>query len=306
MKKLMISFFLIPLNLLASRAQEGGYDEFIRLADSLFGKHDYSNSAQNYSNAFKSNNWLGRVEHRYKAAQAWAKANNADSAFSQLTRIVNVAKFNDVKKLESDSNLTSLHTDKRWQLLIQSTQNNVKNIDVDLKNELEAIYQEDQKYRLKMDTILKEKGHGSKEEDELWQVIGNKDVENCKKVTKILDEHGWLGKDKVGEVGNMTLFLVIQHADLKVQEKYLPMLKDAVKAGNADPGHLAYLEDRIAVRNGKNQIYGTQVKTPEKGKATVYPIEDEAHVDERRRKMGLQPLADYLKYFGIDYKGVAQ
>jgi hypothetical protein len=32
------------------------------------------------------------------------------------------------------------------------------------------------------------------------------------------------------------------------------------------------------------------------------PIEDESNVDERRAKMGLGPLADYLKRFGIEYR----
>src|ERR1700690_3243679 len=33
-------------------------------------------------------------------------------------------------------------------------------------------------------------------------------------VTEIIDKNGWLGVDIVGYLGNATLFLVIQHADL--------------------------------------------------------------------------------------------
>jgi hypothetical protein len=33
-----------------------------------------------------------------------------------------------------------------------------------------------------------------------------------------------------------------------------------------------------------------------------FPIADEAHVDERRASMGLEPLADYAKNFGLDYQ----
>ena len=33
---------------------------------------------------------------------------------------------------------------------------------------------------------------------------------------------------------------------------------------------------------------------------TLWPIEDEEHVDERRAEVGLEPLAEYLKRFGIE------
>ena len=33
-----------------------------------------------------------------------------------------------------------------------------------------------------------------------------------------------------------------------------------------------------------------------------FPIEDKAHVDERRAKMGLGTLAEYAQIFGLDYK----
>ena len=64
-----------------------------------------------------------------------------------------------------------------------------------------------------------------------------KDSINLIKVMKILDERGWLGKNVVGTQGNQTLFLVIQHADLEYQQKYLPMMREAVKDGNANPAN---------------------------------------------------------------------
>lgn len=73
-----------------------------------------------------------------------------------------------------------------------------------------------------------------------------------------LDERGWLGPDVIGQTGNSTLFLVIQHADLVTQEKYLPMMREAVTKGNAKGSSLALLEDRVLIRNGKQQRYGSQ------------------------------------------------
>ena len=84
--------------------------------------------------------------------------------------------------------------------------------------------------------------------------------ENLEIVKEILDQHGWLGKDIVGHYGNRALFLSIQHSDLETQITYLPMMREAVKNGNAEPANLALLEDRVAVRQGRKQIYGTQLE----------------------------------------------
>jgi hypothetical protein len=93
---------------------------------------------------------------------------------------------------------------------------------------------------------------------------------------------------------------VIQHADLRTQEIYLPVLKEAVKRNAAKPGHLALLEDRVAMRKGLKQIYGSQIGTDEKtGKYYVYPIENPHQVDERRATVGLGPLSEYLKNWKI-------
>ncbi|HKC85737.1 MAG TPA: DUF6624 domain-containing protein, partial [Blastocatellia bacterium] len=59
----------------------------------------------------------------------------------------------------------------------------------------------------------------------------------------------------------------------------------------------------ILTREGKKQIYGTQLRLNQKTQVMeLYPIEDEENVDARRAKVGLAPLAQYLKKaFGIDY-----
>jgi len=55
------------------------------------------------------------------------------------------------------------------------------------------------------------------------------------------------------------------------------------------------------MRQGKNQLYGSQVVYSKTGEQMFYPIEDEKNVNIRRAKMGLQPLEEYAKLFGITY-----
>jgi len=135
----------------------------------------------------------------------------------------------------------------------------------------------------------------------LWSKIDKQDAANLIKVKEIIDKYGWLGADVIGEQGNATLFLVIQHSDIKTQEKYLPMMKEAVKNKKASASELALLIDRIEVRNGRPQIYGSQISEKD-GKYTIDPIVDEINVNKRRAEVGLEPLEEYVKYWDIKYK----
>ena len=78
-------------------------------------------------------------------------------------------------------------------------------------------------------------------------------------------------------------------------------MRAAVKKGNARAQELALLEDRVLTNQGKKQIYGSQVKIDSTGKYLFFPIADEANVNKRRIKVGLGPLEDYAKYFGLEY-----
>ena len=138
-------------------------------------------------------------------------------------------------------------------------------------------------------------GGKSKEMDDLWKIIKEKDSVNLIKVKAIIDKYGWLGPDVIGDEGNAALFLVIQHSDIVSQEKYLPVMRDAVNNGKAKATSLALLEDRVALRQGKNQIYGSQVVWDMKtNEYYLMPLEDPENVDKKRSLIGLPPLAVYL------------
>lgn len=123
------------------------------------------------------------------------------------------------------------------------------------------------------------------------------DTANMQRLAAIIDAYGWPGLRFAG-AASQTSFMVLQHADSASQRKYLPHLRDAVTRGDALGWQFAMLEDRVRVAEGKPQLYGTQVGgTP----LRFDPIEDAAHVDERRRSVGLEPMADYAKRFGLTY-----
>jgi hypothetical protein len=174
------------------------------------------------------------------------------------------------------------------------------NLDKPLQAELLAIYEDDQDIRRTFIKAQKDYGYQSKIVDSLGRIMMQKDSINLIKVTKILDKHGWVGADKVGGQANQTLFLVIQHSDLPTQQKYLPMMREAVKNKNASSSALALLEDRVALGEGKKQIYGSQIGFDKETNTNyVLPLEDPDTVDQRRASVGLGLLADYVKNWNI-------
>ncbi len=184
--------------------------------------------------------------------------------------------------------------------VINETKKNQEKLDTSLVNILNTIYQTDQVYRLQTKIIEQKYGRESIELKEHWNLIHKTDSINLLKVSEILDQRGWLGPKIVGRQGNNTLLLVIQHSDLKTQLKYLQMIREAVAHGAANSSQLALLEDRIAMKQGKRQIYGSQIKRDSvTGKYYVYPIIEPEKVNERRAKVGLDPIEKYLSHWGI-------
>lgn len=171
-----------------------------------------------------------------------------------------------------------------------------------IRAQLDTIYTDDQSDRLKMNDFNKKYGMQSPEMKTLWQQIELKDSINLVKVKKIIDTYGWPGPEEVGKKGSTTIFLVIQHADSLTQVTNLPLMREAVKQKKAAPEHLALLEDRVLIKQGKPQIYGSQVKTNAAGKNEFYPILDEKNVNARRASAGLEPLEKYARYFDIIYE----
>ena len=171
-----------------------------------------------------------------------------------------------------------------------------------LGKQLDSIYVEDQKYRLLLRVIETKYGVNSIEIKDQWKIITEKDSINLLKIKTILDQNGWPSSGVIGKKGSTTIFLVIQHADLLTQEKYLPMMSEAVNRGNASAAQLALLEDRVAIRQGKKQIYGSQIgRDPNTNQYYVLPLDDPDNVNKRRKKVGLEHFEKYLKNWDLKW-----
>ncbi|WP_129715461.1 DUF6624 domain-containing protein [Pedobacter sp. SYP-B3415] len=170
-----------------------------------------------------------------------------------------------------------------------------------LKASLDSIFLADQAPRLRY-MEARQKKESQTHIDSLRTIMVQEDKRNLAKCLAILEKHGWQGPQKVGMIGSQALFLVIQHADLETQKKYLPMIREAENKGEILSSNLAILEDRINVREGKQQLFGSQAFTDKQsGKLYFYPIANIDQLEKNRKRMGLLPMPDYARQLNIDW-----
>jgi hypothetical protein len=300
MKKVLIPLLLL---LCCSAIFAQSYKALVARADALYQGKDYAQSVSTYKDAFKMEE--KNPTDLYNAGCSAALAGDSRLAFKWLNLALKNGWAN-VRHLKSDSDLTTLHDTRKWRKLVDAMQKEVDkreaNYDKPLQTELLRILEDDQKGRQQIGDVEKKYGSKSPEMTALWKSIQEKDSINLIQVKAILDKYGWVGSDKVGGQANQTLFLVIQHSDLATQQKYLPMMREAVKNKKAAGSALALLEDRVALGEGRKQLYGSQINRDyDTGKSYVLPLEDPDNVDKRRASMGLGPLSDYVARWNITW-----
>jgi hypothetical protein len=134
------------------------------------------------------------------------------------------------------------------------------------------------------------------------EVGANNDADRAARLDEIMDEYGWPTPELVGADAVTAAWAIAQHADFDVafQRKALGLMTAAVESGDADPGELAYLTDRVAVNSGEDQTYGTQVACAGGEVTPAVGLVDPDTVDQRRAEVGLDPLAEYYAIFEAD------
>ena len=161
---------------------------------------------------------------------------------------------------------------------------------------LDTIWQTEQTPIRLRDSLMRIYGDTSKQYKEQQEIYEKNHVINEKIVLDILDENGWPTKEMIGEQGNWTISNVLQHSDIEIRLKYLPMMRQAVKEKKLEPRFLVRAEDRIATDSGDLQIYGGQMKFyPETKTFNVWPVYDPVNIDKRRAEIGLDGIAEFLK-----------
>lgn len=126
---------------------------------------------------------------------------------------------------------------------------------------------------------------------------------NDERFCALVKEFGWPTIRLAGEEGAEAALSILRNAaSLQFQANMLPVVAAAVKNLDArkDEDYAAFV-DRLRVRAGKRQLFGTQ--TVKRGDFLVLlPLLSEKRVDEWRQEYQMPPLADSLKSMELLYR----
>ena len=129
------------------------------------------------------------------------------------------------------------------------------------------------------------------------------DEADTKRLLEIFKQYGFPDASLVGRDGVGAVVVMILHTpSLELKRKSLPYFKKAVRRGEIPPDYVANLTDIILHDHlHKPQLYGTRFDI-EGGRLVLNNVKDPAHLEERRRKLGLKPFSEYVKELGEMYK----
>ncbi len=124
------------------------------------------------------------------------------------------------------------------------------------------------------------------------------------KLQRIFKQCGYPTVEEGGGSAPFLFWLLVQHQDKHptFQDSVLKAMKPLVDSGKVSGALYAYLLDRVNLNTGKLQVYGTQTRlNADSTKYIMAPCEDPEHVDDRRKSVGLGPIAPYLESLNRDF-----
>ena len=123
----------------------------------------------------------------------------------------------------------------------------------------------------------------------LSKTMGEHHNENLIQLEQLIDKYGWPKLSTVGEEAAYAAGNVVNHSDLAIRQRYLPLLEETCEAGEADWSRYAHILDRTELELGNPQVYGTQMEMNEAtGMFEPRPIvdADAGRCTSRRKRHG--------------------
>lgn len=167
-------------------------------------------------------------------------------------------------------------------------------VDIQLKNMLT----QDQAVRQlfsEREALLRSQGKKLSPDDfEKFSISAMKiDKQNQFDLDSIVATCGWPRSKIFANSAVNAAFMIVQHADLTYQLKYFPLIQKSHEIGEIPSFVFAMLQDRILVRQGKPQLYGTQYSNGDAGLRKLGDVADPDKLNERRVSIGLPVIPGY-------------
>ena len=252
-------------------ASQNDYWALIFHADSLMDDGLYAEAKQMYDLAFTEDRYI-LPSHLSTVAKKMMGIHNDDAALDYLSHRVRMEQ--DFYEEPMSSTFPQLRDTfevrkHKW------------NYDLDKKQYLEWIFERDQYDRMLWLLASSKRTESPARVEKLARRAMDTDSTNLQLVSRILSETGYPRKSKVGDFATLTVWMIIQHSDLGRIKQFLPQLEEAASRGDLAPAYLAATKDRIDIREGRPQKYGTQFNCP---------LLDSLRVNEWRQEVGLPPI----------------
>ncbi len=245
-------------------------------------------------------------ENVYNLACALSVGRRLDECFDFLAKAVALAPSM-APLIEPD--LVTARLDKRWAAFEDGLVTRLKAgskfavQDVEFAKALWNLRAWDQAFFLEVGIAGHKIGMKSSVVEALWAFKFMVQERGQAELAALVARKGWPRASVVGPEAAMGAYLVAMHSRDGAQKDYLADIKKACQAGELPWVRYANIYDRALFNENKPQRYGTHTRYNELTKREeLYPLKDEARVDEWRKELGLEPLEAYLKQFNIVFK----
>jgi hypothetical protein len=175
------------------------------------------------------------------------------------------------------------HCDNRW---LATGKGRKKVVNEQLRKELLAMREEDLRVRQELLDAGQLGGHYVPRMEEVH-------VRNAARLRELIEQHGWPAEEAAGKDGAEAAWFITQHAigEPQFQRHALKLLLACAAERRTPKWHAAYLEDRIAMYEGRPQRFGTQwIDDSRDGRARPWTLAEPDRVNDLRAEVGLGPL----------------
>lgn len=274
------------------------YTFYTRQADSLYNRGHYEKAVDTYKQAVSVHAEYNETE---KDPFFWNVFEGIMNCYNKMLMTDSVYKYmeeailngNTSYQLFTGNKFYSQYSDPRMQKLMTLSDSlyviNNPQADHEVGLVLRHMMIEDHKVRQEME-MLEVRKAGKIKMDSIYAEAMRIDSINMLQLIPIFEKYGYPGAKVVGNdyTAISTPLVVLQHAELKYQKKYYKLIKKAANAGDIPMFSFAFLTDQILVSMGKKQLYGTQYKYDERGRAVKYPIKSPKKLHKRLASAGLE------------------
>ncbi len=165
-----------------------------------------------------------------------------------------------------------------------------------LKQQIDSLYAVDQQVQTDMITAYQNNAE-RKVFDSLNTIKEEAFKRHIPVLKEIISRKDLPGYRQVGQESSDKFMAMVNHSfyDIAFQQKVAKLGKKQAKQKNISTPALAMMIDKMKIKSGQKQIYGTQCDYTDKGEAIAANLRRPATVDQRRKKMGLSLLKDYLQ-----------